>query len=55
MIIKEEILDVGAVRGTYHTQLYTHISRLSIKELHLLELILHNFRQVEVEEDPERY
>ena len=55
MTIKVEISDAGAVRSISHTLPYTHILRLSIMERLLKELTHHSFRQVEVEEGPEKF
>jgi hypothetical protein len=55
MTIQVEISDAGAARSISHTLPYTHILRLSTMERLLKEPIHHNFKQVEVEEDPAKF
>lgn len=54
MIIMVEILYVVVLKDIYHILHSIHILKQSMEESHLLVLILHNFKQEEVEVDLEK-
>lgn len=55
MIIKAEIIDADAAKGTSLTLLFTLTSKQNITERHLRAPILHSFKQGEVEVDLGKY
>ena len=55
MITKEEIIGAAVERSISLILLYIHISKLNIMERHQKEQIPHSFKQVEEEEDLEKF